>query len=249
MDRKRNVMDSRIQAYWNKRSHDFNKIRKLEWISPNRMAWYRLLTDILKQHSITAQKPVHILDIGTGTGFFSLLLGYEHKTIGIDSSINMIKLAKENAKAIDSPAQFLLGDATNPPFPPHSFDVIVSRNVTWTLPDVPLAYTNWLKLLKHTGILINVDADYGPIDYSKENTRHTIHSTIDDQLLNECTAIKNELEISYHPRPTWDLEILHGLGATTTLIDNVRPLVEIDTTLHYEATPLFLVTACPALTR
>lgn len=237
-------MDKRIQAYWNKRSHDFNKIRQQEWLGPNRMAWYRLLTELLNKQGITAKNPVRILDIGTGTGFLALLLGYDHQTVGIDTSINMIELAKQNAATLDSSAEFLLGDANKPPFPPQSFNVIVSRNVTWTLADVPTAYSNWLKLLTPDGILINLDANYGPVDYNQTNTAHTIHSKLDNQLLAECTAIKNSLEISRHPRPAWDMAILHKLGATTTLIDNVRPLVEIDPTLQYESVPLFLLTAC-----
>ena len=57
-------------------------------------------------------------------------------------------------------------DAENPDFPDGTFDVIVSRNLTWTLPDAARAYKEWIRVLKTGGILINADANYGADDFS-----------------------------------------------------------------------------------
>ena len=45
-------------------------------------------------------------------------------------------------------------DAENPDFPDGTFDVIVSRNLTWTLPDAEHAYQEWFRVLKPGGHLV-----------------------------------------------------------------------------------------------
>ena len=50
----------------------------------------------------------------------------------MDITENMISQAKENALAID----FKIQDAENLQFNNNTFDVIVSRNLLWTLPDL-----------------------------------------------------------------------------------------------------------------
>ena len=52
-------------------------------------------------------------------------------------------------------------DAEAPDFPDEEFDVIVSRNLTWTLPDAEHAYQEWFRVLKPGGVMINLDANYG----------------------------------------------------------------------------------------
>ena len=39
-------------------------------------------------------------------------------------------------------------DAQNLEFKDASFDIVIARNVTWTLPDVPKAYDEWLRVFK-----------------------------------------------------------------------------------------------------
>ena len=40
-------------------------------------------------------------------------------------------------------------------FAPESFDVIVSRNLTWNLHDPKKAYQSWERVLKSGGLLLN----------------------------------------------------------------------------------------------
>ena len=42
-------------------------------------------------------------------------------------------------------------DAENLRFADESFDVVISRNLTWTLPDVKSAYREWVRVLKKGG--------------------------------------------------------------------------------------------------
>ena len=58
----------RIESYWDKRSDAFNELRLQELKSPNAKAWHALLA----QH-IPLERPIRILDVGTGTGFFYFL--------------------------------------------------------------------------------------------------------------------------------------------------------------------------------
>ncbi len=50
----------------------------------------------------------------------------------------------------------------------NSFDVIVTRNVTWNLPRPDLAYKEWLRVLKPGGVLYNFDADWYGHLYNEE---------------------------------------------------------------------------------
>ena len=52
-------------------------------------------------------------------------------------------------------------DAENLYFADNTFDVVISRNLTWTLPNPQKAYSEWYRVLKPQGILLNFDADYG----------------------------------------------------------------------------------------
>ena len=51
-------------------------------------------------------------------------------------------------------------DAQNLDFKPESFDIIVSRNLTWNLEKPQQAYSEWLKVLKPNGTLLIFDANW-----------------------------------------------------------------------------------------
>ena len=104
------------------------------------------------------EKPLKILDIGCGAGFFSILLaakGYD--VTGIDLTESMIEEAVSLAAEEKSNARFQVMDAEKLAFPDETFDVIVSRNVTWNLPHPEKAYVEWLRVLKTGGLLLNYD--------------------------------------------------------------------------------------------
>ena len=106
-------------------------------------------------------------------------------------------------------------DAENLDFPNESFDVILSRNLTWTLPNVENAYTQWYRVLRPNGILMNFDANYGNTSFYEETkkiNKDNVHKNVDSKLLKECDNIKNDLLISFKNRPFWDIEFLTSLG-------------------------------------
>ena len=120
------------------------------------------LTEITKY---LPQKPCKILDVGTGTGFFANLLAqYHHEVEGIDLTASMIEQAKQSLTKLqqhDYKINFQVMDAENLYFADNTFDVVISRNLTWTLPNPQKAYSEWYRVLKPQGILLNFDADYG----------------------------------------------------------------------------------------
>lgn len=128
----------------------------------------------------------------------------------------------------------------------ETFDVIVSRNLTWTLPNAAGAYKEWSRVLKKGGRIINVDANYGADDFADTTglpTNHA-HFKVGDEMMRECEEIKRQLPISSYVRPAWDLETLGKLGFGKFSIDlGVSGRIYMKKDEFYNPTPLFIVCA------
>ena len=72
-------------------------------------------------------------------------------------------LAKEEQVSCD----FQVMDAEHLSFQDESFDVVISRNLTWTLPEAAQAYKEWTRVLKPGGLLLNFDANYGATNFAE----------------------------------------------------------------------------------
>ena len=153
----------RIVNYWEKRSDSFLEQRRAELHSAMADRWMNEIQAQLPDDN----KKLRILDVGCGAGFFTILLAKAgHQVTGIDLTPDMIKNAKQLAEEEQVECEFAVMDAENPEFQEGTFDVIVSRNLTWTLPHVKHAYGEWLRVLKKGGVLLNFDANYGITDFS-----------------------------------------------------------------------------------
>ena len=72
----------------------------------------------------------------------------------------MLAEAKRNAGPWQEAIDFRLMDAQKPTFTAESFDVVLSRNLTWVLEDPEQTYGNWRHVLKPGGLLLNFDANW-----------------------------------------------------------------------------------------
>lgn len=236
------LIKKRIQDYWSERSETFAGQRRHELKDDIAFLW---MAEIEKY--IPADRTLKVLDVGTGSGFFAILLArIGHQVTGIDLTPSMIEEAKKLAAEQQAKVDFRVMDAENPEFAEETFDLVISRNLTWTLPHVEEAYYQWYRVLKKGGLLLNFDADYGKektADYSKLPDNHA-HKQICDRLLQENDAIKAELNISRFTRPTWDVHTLLNIGMEEIQIDaGVSRRVYKKKDEFYNPTPLFCICA------
>lgn len=235
-----NSIKQEITDYWTGRVEQFEALRLDELNSEKRERWLCEL-----HRYLPGGRRLDILDIGTGTGFFSFLLAAEgHNVTGIDLTEKMIRGAEHSAALLGLHPTFLVMDAESPAFEPGTFDAIVTRNLTSFLPNLPEAYRRWHGLLREGGILINFDGDYHH-DHSDaplpENHAHKVLT----QAQNVAYAhIERELGAIQQPRPMWDIPLLRQAGFRDIRVDRAcyrRIYREIDR--FYNPTPIFCITA------
>ena len=178
----------RVAHYWSHRAEAFETQRLREFDSEKRERW---LAEFRKY--MPDERPLRILDIGTGTGFFACLLAEEgHEVTGIDLTPDMITHAEHMASVLGVDVRFQLMDAENPTFESGSFDVLVTRNLTWTLPHLEKAYREWCRILKPGGVLINFDADYNAAledEEEHELPENHAHKLVPEEMKAEIESI------------------------------------------------------------
>ncbi len=235
-------LDKRIERYWSQRAQGFGEVRQYELAGEKRRLWLNEIEPFLPSGRL------RILDVGTGTGFFAILMTeLGHTVTGIDLSPSMIDSAREMAQRENMSIDFRVMGAERLDLPTEGFDAVLSRNLTWTLPDARAAYADWYRVLRPGGVLINFDADYGKVSFAQQTEeldQPNAHAAIGDALLRECDAIKAQLDISGVPRPEWDMRILEETGFIDICCDtriSDRVYTEVDEA--FNPVPMFRLTA------
>ena len=233
----------RITHYWSHRAEAFQAQRIREFEDEKHERW---LAEFRRY--IPHDHPLRVLDLGTGTGFFAFVFAAEgHEATGIDLTPDMIERAKETMSILGLEASFHVMDAEMPEFPPESFDVLVTRNLTWTLPHLREAYKAWYGLLKPGGVLINFDADYYSALENEEEIElpeNHAHKLVPDSMREENDEITMEVGAYQMPRPQWDVQLLVEAGFERVTVDMGvyrRIYAEIDE--FYNPTPIFTIAA------
>ena len=228
-------IEQRVKDYWTQRSHDFGTVRKNELENEMGQRWLYEIERFLPEGGI-----LDILDVGTGTGFFAVLLAQQgHRVEGIDLTPAMLEEARTLAKQRNLDITFREMDAQNLAYPDDTFDVVISRNLTWTLPDPQRAYAEWFRVLKPGGVLLNFDAEYAAHvrSHSVQNRKVAPdspygHVGMTDALQQENDAITLSMDIG-QARPEWDGEVLTRVGFQSCQTDTQvgkRLLGELDLT-------------------
>ena len=228
-------MEQRVKKYWTQRSHDFGTVRKNELENEMGQRWLHEIERFLPEG-----RSLDILDVGTGTGFFAVLLAQQgHRVEGIDLTPAMLEEARTLAKQRNLDITFREMDAQNLAYPDGTFDVVISRNLTWTLPDPERAYASWFRVLKPGGVLLNFDAEYAAHvrSHSVQNRKVAPdspygHVGMTDALQQENDAITLSMDIG-QARPEWDGRVLTRIGFQSCQTDTQvgkRLLGELDLT-------------------
>ena len=212
-----------IRDYWTERSRTYSDSTLQELYGDNAQNWENILYgDIDKNQNLK------ILDIGTGPGMFAVLLGRNpnFEVSAVDSSKGMIEQATQNAQKFGAKVNFQLLDAQQLPFEDDTFDVIVTRNVTWNLPHPKDAYKEWKRVLKKGGKMINFDSNW--YSYLFDENLHKYHDEHPDKKLQEVLPegmearmenIAKTLPLSKERRPAWDVNCLLDLGFSKMAFD------------------------------
>ena len=140
-------LEKRVQRYWTQRSHDFGIVRRNELEDEMGRKWFRELEKHLPENG-----KLKVLDVGTGTGFFAVLLAQAgHRVEGVDLTPAMLEEARALAAQRGLDITFREMDAQTLDYEDGCFDAVISRNLTWTLPDPERAYGQWFRVLKPGG--------------------------------------------------------------------------------------------------
>lgn len=248
---------SENQSYWTGRAAGYSAVNRLELSTAQRQKWSDCLrAEIARQFPDRAPESLRVLDIGTGPGFFAILLtelGYA--VTAVDLTRAMLEEAQKNAGALADRIQWMEGNAQALDFADKTFDIVVSRNLTWNLPQPERAYAEWARVLKDGGLLLNFDANWyaylfdGEARAAYERDRaNSAAQGVSDQNIGEnfdvMEDIARRVPLSRVRRPDWDLRTLKGLGFDAGTDETVWQRVwSAEEKLNFSSTPLFLVRA------
>ena len=148
--------------YWTHRAPGYSGVNQEELATDQKRVWGRTIQERIAAR-FPGRKPgsIRVLDVGTGPGFFAIILarmGYQ--VTAVDYTASMLEEARRNAGALADKIAFLQMNAEELMFADHSFDVLVTRNVTWNLHDPEKAYSHWTRVLAPGGLLLNFDANW-----------------------------------------------------------------------------------------
>ena len=97
------------------------------------------------------------LEIGAGTGFFSLNLvqaGALEQVTVTDLSPGMVEAAQRNARGLGFEVAGEVADAESLPFPDATFEIVVGHAVLHHVPDVEQAFHEILRVLRPGGCFV-----------------------------------------------------------------------------------------------
>ena len=246
------------RSYWTDRAAGYSEVSKLELSTAQRQKWKDCLyEELAQQFPDRAMEDLRVLEVGTGPGFFAILLcelGCD--VTAVDLTPAMLEEAKKNAGALADKINFIQGDAMNLPFEDESFDVVFSRNLTWNLPHPDKAYDQWIRVLKAKGLMMVFDANWYTYlidenkrkEYMKDRENVKLSSLEDYNIganFDTMEQIAFDMPLTHQNRPAWDVEYLNSIhaGSVSSVEDIGSILYSEKEKINYCSTPMFLVKA------
>ncbi|WP_051209485.1 class I SAM-dependent methyltransferase [Butyrivibrio sp. WCD3002] len=205
----------KVVTYWSKRAESFSEHKHEEIHSRKKQLWQ---AELLRHFS--ADDKLSVLDVGCGAVFFEMVLSdFGFEVTGVDLTPEMIEKGKELLSRHGAKAQMKVMDAEKLDFPDSSFDLVISRNLVWTLPHPVEAYMEWHRVLKPGGVLLVYDAEYAKGFHHYDQMQNLAHKNVTDAMVEECHDIYHMLSISTLDRPMWDKEVLERIGCENVVAD------------------------------
>lgn len=221
----------KVVNYWTKRSESFSEHKHEEIHSYKKQLWQ----EEFARHFSKDEK-LSVLDVGCGAGFFEMVLSdFACDVTGIDLTPEMIERGKELLVSHGSDAKLMVMDAEKLDFEDSSFDVVISRNLTWTLPHPIEAYKEWRRVLKPGGLLLIYDAEYAKGFHRYDQNENLAHAKVTDEMVEECHDIYHMLTISSLDRPEWDTQVLAQIG-----YDNIKAEPGVGDRLYAEKDAFYM---------
>lgn len=243
---------NRIEEYWTNRAEGYSKVNQEELAGEQKVRWLTVLKSYFPD---TEPERLQVLDVGTGPGFFAVLLaeaGYQ--VTAVDYTKEMLAEAKKNAGEYAGQIKWMQMDAQNLAFSEDEFDIVVSRNLTWNLECPKKVYEHWHRVLKPGGRVLNFDANwyhhlfdeeqrsaYEKDRLNVETNGMEDHYTCTD--IDEMEAIARQVPLSKEKRPMWDRQLMKKLGFRKIEEEQeIWQKVWSETEkINYGSTPMFLI--------
>ena len=250
-------LKKRIRHGWDISARGYSDLIQEDFYDERKYSWLDTILENSPQ-----KDDMKILDTGCGPGFFSIILseaGFD--VTGIDLSSQMIIEAEKNAEAMETDAIFKVMDIQHPDFEDDTFDLIVSRNVVWSLSEPESAYKNWFRILKPGGRLLVFDGDHLKDLREPEGESGNPHDIYIDEYkklygkepkcsyskedYEEARGWRRDLPLADKKRPEWDEELCKSIGFVNVKTEWVNEKVfteKKDIYLHRNI-PYFLLRA------
>lgn len=241
-----------VQEYWDESSSGYSDIIREELDTHMREEWLRLV-----EENRPKGEHLRVLDAGCGPGFFSILMSQcGHTVNAVDFSKDMLARAKANAAdyQVSDQITFELMDVSDMHFADNTFDLILSRNITWTLQNPTQVYREWLRVLKPGGCFINFDANWNKRYYDEGLERlvqediaklRSMGFKVEDDKGDAGEEWVKTLPLNHENRPVWDVKTLLSLGCSNVHVVTKLPrnLMNEYYATYYDHLPIFMVRA------
>jgi ubiquinone/menaquinone biosynthesis C-methylase UbiE len=242
--------EQQARENWTGEAQDYSAHIQKELNSFLKRAW----TGLIAEHAGTGG-PLDVLDAGAGPGFFAIIMALAgHRVTAVDCTEAMVDAARTNAEQAGVSVLFSVSDSHALNFPDGSFDLVISRNVVWTLTDAARAFAEWRRLLRPGGRTLIFDANWNRYLFDDEARARR------DEDIRACVQAfgappaphteamleyRRSLPMSRRVRPQWDLAALVDAGYKTVYCDtNINDRIyDEKKKIVNRSTPMFLLVA------